>query len=123
MKEKVSTEPSLKPEGIFLEPKLPDFDVLSKSDKVLPALPSLNINDLPAMDVMSENFRSVCASTSLINEFMDVYDVAFTDRISLIKGILAMAHGAAESTRSSIAAQEKVKYLAEGGKEYYGMYL
>lgn len=119
----VSPEPSFAPAGIFLEPKLPDFDVLAKSDKVLPPLPSLSINDLPAMDVTSENFRSACASTMLVNEFLDVYDVAFEDRISLIKGILAMTHGAAASTQARIAEQEKAKYLAEGGKEYYGMYL
>jgi len=123
MTPKVSPEPSFAPPGIFLEPKLPDFDVLEKSDKVLPPLPSLNINDLPAMDVTSESFRTACASTMLVNEFLDVYDVAFADRVSLIKGILAMTHGAAAGTQEIIAAQQKAKYLAEGGKEYYGMYL
>lgn len=123
MKSTVSPEPSFAPSGVFLEPKLPDFDVLSKSDKAFPALPSLDINDLPPMDVMSENFRSACASTKLVNEFLDVYDVAFADRISLIKGILAMTHGAASDVKKAMLEKEHAQYLAEGGKEYYGMYL
>lgn len=120
---KVSTETSPTDTGLFMEPKLPDFDILSKSDKAFPELPSLNINDLPAMDVMSDNFRASCASTKLVNEFFDVYNVAFEDRISLIKGILAMTHGVAASVQTQMVAKEKEKYLAAGGKEYYGMYL
>ena len=117
---------SLKPSDttvIFMEPRLANFDELADSDEAFPDLPKLNLNDLPAMDIMSEDFRHTCASTKVFNEFMDAYNVAFEDRVTLIKGILSMTHGAASTVKKEHARQEKEKYLAQGGKEYYGMYL
>lgn len=117
---------SLTPSGaatLFMEPKLTNLDELADSDDAFPDLPKLNVNDLPAMDIMSEAFRHTCASTKVFNEFMDIYNVAFEDRITLIKGILSMTHGAASTVKQEHARLEKEKYLAQGGKEYYGMYL
>lgn len=108
---------------LFMEPRLSDFDALAASDEAFPELPSLSINDLPPMDVMSESFRTACATTKVVNEFMDIYNVSFQDRMNLIKGILSMTHGAVANTVNEQAKKEREKYLSEGGKEYYGMYL